>query len=213
MAKADTQFAGEVDLLEMHVGAGDDHFVFDTTFTAGGNRHGAALKVEGGSDVGPRIDEVTAQALYTFTPNGSLNILAGVRNDFRSGNDLSHLTLGVEWQMTSVLAAEHYLWVSEDGNVTGAAQIMASVPVTDTLSLEPRAGLGWAPRAIPAEDVGAGIGELELSARLRRQIGPVLNVYGGVIHERLVGDTRAIAEAQGDRPYVTLAVVGLGLNF
>ena len=212
-AHADVVIAGTVDLLEMHVGAGDDHFFFDGILTAGGDRHGAALKMEGGSDVGAHIDEVTAQALYTFAPNGSTNLLLGARNDFRSGSDLMHATFGAEWQITPVLAGEHYLWLSENGDVTGAGMVVANFPLTGTLTLEPRASLGWAAQAIPAEEVGAGIGELELSARLRHQIGPVLNIYGGVVHERLVGDTRDIAQAQGDDGQVTRAVVGLGLSF
>lgn len=212
-AHADTQFAGTIDLLEMHVGEGDDHFLFDGIFTAGGERHGAALKFEGGSDVGAHVDEVTAQALYTFAPNESTNLLLGVRNDFRSGKDLSHASFGVEWQMIPALASEHYLWLSENGDVTGSTMIVGTLPVTATLTLEPRVSLGWAAQAVPAEEIGAGIGELELSARLRRQIGPALNLYGGIIHERLAGDTLDIAQAQGDDGHVTRAVVGLGLSF
>lgn len=212
-AHAQTQLAGQVDLLEMHVGRGDDHFLFDSTFTLSGDRQGAALKLEGGSDVGAHIDEVTAQALYTFSPNGSTNILFGVRNDFRAGRDLGHAALGVELQITPAIAGEHYLWLSQDGDVTGAAMIVGTLALGEALRLEPRVAIGWSAQSIPAEEVGAGIGELELSARLRHQIGPVLNVYGGIIDERLVGQTRRIARAQGDDGHVTRAVIGLGLNF
>lgn len=212
-AHAQAELAGQVDLLEMHVGKGDDHFLFDSTFTLSGERHGVALKLEGGSDVGAHIDEVTAQMLYRYSPSGNTNILLGARNDFRSGSDLSHATLGVEVQLTSAISGEHYLWLSEDGDITGAAMVVGTLSLGEELWLEPRVAVGWSARAIPAEDVGAGIGELELPARLRRQIGPLFNVYGGIIDERLVGDTRDIARTQGDNGHVTRAVIGLGLNF
>lgn len=212
-AHAETQLAGAVDLFEMHLGEGDDHFLFDGTFSLSGERHGATLKVEGGSDVGAHIDDVTTHALYTFAANDDTSLLLGARHDFRSGADLTHAAFGVEWQVTPALAAEHYLWLSENGDVTGSAEVVASLPLTDALTLEPRVSLGWAARRIPAEEIGAGIGELELSARLRHSIGPVLSLYGGVIHERLVGDTRDIAQARGDEGRITRAVVGLGVNF
>lgn len=213
MAHADTRLAGTIDLLEMHIGEGEDHFLFDGILTVGGDRHGAALKFEGGSDVGAHVDEVTAQALYTFSPNGSTNVRLGVRNDFRSGSDLTHAALGVEWQITPALSGEHYLWLSKNGDVTGSAMIVASLPVTKALSFEPRVSLGWAAQGVRAEELGAGLGEVELSARLRHQIGPVINVYAGMIHERLVGETLDIAQVQGDNGHVTRAVIGVGMSF
>ena len=203
----------EVDLFELHAGKGDEHFVFDSTFTAGGDLHGVALKVEGGSDVGPRIDDVTAQLLYTFAPAEGTSLLAGVRRDFRGGADMNYATLVIVQDFGELLSAEHFLYLSEHGDLTGAAQVVASLPLGPALQIEPRAAMGWAAREIPAEETGSGITDVELSLRLRQAIGPVLNVYIGAIHERLVGGTADIAIANGDRSHVTRAVFGAGFSF
>jgi hypothetical protein len=54
---------------------------------------------------------------------------------------------------------------------------------------------------------------MELTARLRRPLLPGVDVYLGATHERLLGGTRDIAVAAGDRGNVTLLVVGGGISF
>ncbi|MCB2046850.1 MAG: copper resistance protein B [Novosphingobium sp.] len=205
--------SGEVDLFEMHLGKGDDHFVFDATLEAGGERHGITLKTEGGSDVGPRISDVTVQALYTFRPAEGTSLMAGVRHDIRSGADLSYGVVAIVQDIGEIASAEHFLNVSEHGDVTGAATVVVGLPLMPALTLEPRASLGWSAQFVPEEEIGSGVTDVELSVRLRREIGPLFNVYVGAIHERLVGDTRRIALANGDRGHVNRAVIGAGLAF
>ncbi|MCF8710393.1 copper resistance protein B [Rhizorhapis sp. SPR117] len=79
--------------------------------------------------------------------------------------------------------------------------------------LEPRLGLGWSAQAIPGEDLGRGLTDIEASLRLRRSLGKDFNIYAGVVHERLVGFTRTIAVSAGDPSRVTRAIVGLGFSF
>jgi copper resistance protein B len=207
------EISAEVDLLEMHVGSGEDHFVFDGELGVGGERHGVTFKLAGGSDVGPRIDEVTGQALYTFTPRENVSLMAGVRHDFREGSDLTHGVLAVTADIGEIVSAEHFLFLSQDGDVTGEAMALVALPLAASLTLEPRAELAWSAKAVPEEELGSGVTEVALSVRLRRQIGPVVNVYVGVTHERLVGDTKRIAIAQGDRGHVNRAVIGAGFAF
>ena len=132
----------EVDLFELHAGKGEEHFVFDSTLSAGGDEHGVALKIEGGSDVGPRIDDVTTQLLYTFAPAEGTTLLGGVRHDFRGGEDLTYAALAIVQDFGETLSAEHFLYLSEDGDLTGAAQVVASLPLGPTIHLEPRAAMG-----------------------------------------------------------------------
>lgn len=212
-ARAEYQTSGLLEMFEMHEGSGDDHFLFNATFVTGGERHGATLMVEGGSDVGPRVDEVTTQALYTLNPQGNQQLLIGVRHDFRPGGDLTHAALGANVTIGSWLSAEHYLYLSRDGDVTGAAQAIVYLQASDAVTVEPRLQLGWAAHDIAREETGAGLSDLTASVRVRRQIGPVFNLYGGVIHERLLGRTLAIARAGGDRGHTTRLVLGIGASF
>lgn len=91
--------------------------------------------------------------------------------------------------------------------------VVASMPLGWSLQVEPRVAMGWAAQDIPDEETGAGVTDLELSLRLRKAIGPVLNVYIGAIHERLIGGTADIAIANGDRRHVSRAVIGAGMSF
>jgi copper resistance protein B len=205
--------SAEIDLLEMHIGSGDDHFVFDGELQIGGERHAATFKLDGGSDVGPRIDEVTAQALYTFRPRENLSFMTGVRHDFREGGDLTLGVLAVTADLGEIVSAEHFLFVSEHGDVTGEAMVLAGLPLTTGFTLEPRAELAWSAQNVPEEEYGSGVTDVSLSVRLRREIGPAVNVYLGATHERLVGETKRIALANGDKGQVNRLVIGAGLAF
>jgi copper resistance protein B len=207
------EISGEVDLLEMHLGSGDDHFVFDGEIEAGGERHSAVFKLDGGSDVGAHIDEVTAQALYAFKPRESVALMAGLRHDFREGRDLSLGVLAVTAELGEIVSAEHFLFLSEHGDVTGEAMALAALPLTASLTLEPRAELAWSAQRVPDEEFGSGVTDVTLSVRLRKALGPMVNVYLGATHERLVGGTKRIALAQGDPGHVNRAVIGAGLAF
>lgn len=207
------EISGEVDLFELHVGEGNEHFVFDATLEAGGERQGVTLKVEGGSDVGPRIREVTGQALYTLKPRQGTSLMVGVRHDMREGRNLTHAALAFEQALGEILSAEHYLYVSQHGDVIGSASVVAGLPLMPSLTLEPRADLGWSAQRIAEDEIGSGVTDVELSVRLRRELGPLFNVYVGAIHERLVGETKRIAIANGDRGHVSRAVIGAGLAF
>lgn len=205
--------SAEIDLLEMHVGSGDDHFVFDGELAAGGERHGGIFIIDGGSDVGPRVDEVTAQALYAFTPREGLSLMTGVRHDFREGRDLTLGVLAIAGDLGEIVSAEHFLFVSEDGDVTGEVMALAALPLNGRLTLEPRGEFSWSAQRNPAEEYGSGVTDVTLSVRLRQAISPMVNVYVGGIHERLVGGTRRIALANGDAGHVTRAVIGAGFAF
>ncbi len=212
-ARAETRFGVEVDRLELHVGEGPEHFLFDSTFTLGTDTQGLVVKVEGGSDVGAHIDEVGAQALYARSVTDTVRVMVGAGNQFRSGEDLSFASLAVEAEPFPGLEAEHYFFLSEHGDLTGAAQLVYGVDLPAGITLEPRAALGWSAQDVPAEELASGISEFELSLRVRKQLLPALNGYIGVVREELAGGTRDIARANGDETGITRAIVGIGLEF
>lgn len=154
-----------------------------------------------------------AQALCAFTPRESVALMAGVRHDFRSGSDLTFGVLGVTADLTEIVSAEHFLFVSEHGDVTGDVMVLAALPLTGKLTLEPRAELAWSAQRVPHEEFGSGVTDVTLSVRLRKALGPSINVYVGATHERLVGETKRIALAKGDPGHVNRAVIGAGLAF
>ncbi len=212
-AQAQSQVTGQVDLFEARVGRGDDEIVFDTTTNFGDARQRAVFKLEGGAVADVDLDEVGGQLLYSNSVTSATNLLVGVRHEFRAGSDLSHMSFGVEHTFASWLSAEHYAWVSQRGDVTGAAQVVATANLSSRLYLEPRAALAWSAQDIAREDTAAGVTQIEVAARLRRQLGRAATLYLGAIHQRLVGGTRRIARAGGDSGRQTRLVFGFGFNF
>jgi copper resistance protein B len=128
-------------------------------------------------------------------------------------SDLTHGVAGLVVEVLPGLEAEHYLFISQDGDLTGGGQILLGVDIAPRLVIEPRVALSWSAQEIPGEGLGNGLTDVEASLRLRRSIGQHFNLYTGVVHERLLGSTRSIAVAAGDPARVTRAVVGLGFTF
>ena len=71
----------------------------------------------------------------------------------------------------------------------------------------------WSAQDVALEGFAAGLTELSASVRLRRDFAAGLNAYVGVIHDRLLSDTRELARAAGDSLQATRAVVGVGMQF
>ena len=212
-AHADVAVAGEVDLLEVHLGNGADHLVLDSTLTASAGPNRFVVKITGGSDTRTAFDEGQILTLYSRDLSESVAILGGVRHDLRTGRGLTHGSLGIEAELTPWLEGEHYVFVSENGNLTGSGQLLGRWKIAPALTIEPRMGFGWSGQRIPDEAQASGLTDLELSVRLRHPLGENLDVYVGAIHERLLGGTRRIAAASGDPANVTRAVIGAGLSF
>ena len=202
-----------MDLLEVHVGRGDDHLVLDSTLTLGDGADQFLVKAAGGSETRTAFDDFEVQALYSRSLSDKAALHLGVRHDVRAGSDLTHGVAGMVVDVLPGLEAEHYLFVSQDGNLTGAGQLLLGVDLAPRLVLEPRLAVGWSAQEIPGEDLGNGLTDVEASLRLRHSLGEHFNVYTGVVHERLLGSTRSIAVAAGDPSRVTRAVLGFGFSF
>lgn len=206
-------FKGEIELLEVHLGKGEDHLVLDSTFTLGAGSNQFVVKAEGGSDTRTAFDDFEIQALFSRKLADSIAISGGVRHDFRKGSGLTHGSLAIQAELTPWLDGEHFAYLSEHGNLTGSGQLSASWKISPRLTLQPRVSLGWAGQDIPEEELARGFTDFESSVRLREAVGENLSVYVGVIHERLLGRTRNIAAASGESAKLTRAVIGAGLSF
>lgn len=203
---------GGVDLFELHPG-GPTHLVMESTWVVGEGVPRAALKLDAGSDTRPAFDDATVQLLWLPEVAPGVSLALGARHDLRPGSNLTHAVAGIEAQVLPWLSGEHYAFLSQHGDVTGSAKLQADLPLTGALTLQPRAELGWAAHAIPAELLGAGITDVTLSVRLRHRIGAGFDVYVGGIHEAVVGASGTIARANGNPTKVTRGVIGAGFAF
>lgn len=212
-AAAQTAVELELDLLEIHLGRGNNHLLLDSTLTLGDGADQLLLKVAGGSETRTAFDDFELQAFYSRSLSDKVALHFGIRHDMRAGSDLTHGVAGLVAEVLPGLEAEHYLFVSQHGDVTGAGQFMLGMDLSPRLVLEPRIAIGWSAQEIPDEDLGNGLTDVEASLRLRHSVGEHFDIYTGVVHERLLGSTRSTAVAAGDPSRVTRAVVGLGFSF
>lgn len=151
IAAAQTAVELEVDLLEVHVGRGDDHLVLDSTLTLGEGADQLLVKAAGGSDTRTAFDDFEVQALYSRSFSDKAALHLGVRHDMRAGSDLTHGVAGMVVGVLPGLEAEHYLFVSQDGDLTGAGQLLLGIDLTLRLVIEPRLAVGWWRRRFPAK--------------------------------------------------------------
>lgn len=211
-AAAQVPLEVEVDLLEVHLDEDDDRLLLDSTVTIGEGVNQAVAKFAGGSETRTSFDDLEVQALYSRSVSDAVALHFGVRHDIRAGDDLTHGVAGFVVEPLPGFEVEHYFFISQEGDLTGGAQLLLGVDLAPNLALEPRLAFSWSAQDIPAEDLGDGLTDIEASVRLRFSLGGSFNIYTGVLHERLFGSTRDIAIAAGDPATVTRAILGLGFT-
>ena len=204
--------SGGFDLIELRTGDEGDAFIWDGSFSYGNSTDQAMLVVQGGGALGGQIDEAQARLFYGRTIGANTVLLAGVRKDFKPHPRDMHAVIGVQGQIGSRLSWESYAFLSDAGHLTGEGQIIYALPITQRLYLEPRVAVGWSAQGIAMEAVRPGFTEGEATVRLRYRLTDKVNAYAGVMHESLLGGTRALARSQGEAVKSTVAVVGFGFS-
>lgn len=205
--------SGEIDLLELHTDFDESNLLMDAATELRYDSRGLQLRIVGTGDIGPRVNEVEAEALFLQQVGPSTVLFLGVRHDFRPGGDLTHASFGGTHDLADWLSGETFAYLSEHGDLTGFGELVAAIPMAEGLELEPRAGVLWSAQDVPREGVGAGLTELSVSVRLRQELTENLNAYVGVIHDRLLGNTRELARTAGDSLQATRALIGVGIGF
>jgi copper resistance protein B len=202
--------SGGFDLIELRAGQGDELVIWDAAFSLGNATDQVMLMTSGGGALGNQIDEIDAKLLYGRTV-GATTLLVGGRHDIKPHSD-THATIGAQGTLGTRLNWEAFLFLSDRGNVTGEMQILHQMPIKQGLYLEPRLKVGWSAQGDADTATRAGPTEAEASLRLRYSLTEHVNAYAGVIHQRLLGDTRRLGREQGDALQSTMAVIGVGFS-
>lgn len=203
--------SGGFDLIELRAGKGDEIGLFDGSFSYGNSRHQIMLATEGGGALDSQIDEVQGRLFYGYSI-GNTVLMVGARKDFKPHPSDFHAAIGVQGMIGTRLNWESYAFLSDKGRLTGEAQIVYQLPITDRFYLEPRLGAGWSAQDVAAEAITAGLTEGEGTLRLRYRLTGRINIYTAVAHERLLGGTRRRAREQGETRQSTMAVIGFGFS-
>lgn len=211
VATAPWTLSGGVDLLELRADKGDDLLFWDATFSLGNSTDQLMLMTTGGGALDNQIDEVEARLFYGRAV-GETTLLVGVRQDIKEHARNTHAAIGVQGTAGTRLEWETYAFLSDDGYLTGEAQIIYQLPITDRLYLEPRVAVGWSAQGVTADATRSGLTEGEGTLRLRYRLTDKVNIYTAVVHERLLGGTRRLGRQQGEALQSTMAVIGVGFD-
>ena len=197
-----------VDQLETRVRKGRDGYYVNAEGWYGGDIDKLWLKSEIEGDYGRSADQLEFQALWSHAIDPWFNLQTGVRFDAEP-RTRGRLVLGIEGLAPYWWEVNAAAFVSEKGDVTARAEAEHDLRVTQKLILQPRAELEFALQDIPKEQVGSGLSNIEVGARLRYQFVPNFAPYVGLVYERAVGRSAQFLRAGGEDPGGLRFTVGL----
>lgn len=127
----------------------------------------------------------------------------GVRQDFGSGPDRTHLVAGIQGLAPYWFEVGATAFVSNKGDVSTRFEGEYDLRLTQALIFQPRVEFDLALQDSPEIRVGSGLSTAEIGARLRYEFFPssgpaVIAPYVGIQYERAFGQTARYYRAAGD---------------
>ncbi|MCM8731603.1 copper resistance protein B [Hephaestia sp. GCM10023244] len=178
-----------IDQLEAVIGNGKHGYAWNAQGWYGGDIDRLWIKTEGESRFGERLKGAEAQTLWSHALDPWWNLQAGVRHDFRAGQDRSYAVVGIQGLAPYWFDMDGALFLSDKGDITARVAAEYDLRLTQKLILQPTVELNFAAQDVPDLGVGAGLSTAELGLRLRYQIIPEFAPYVGTAYERAFGDT------------------------
>lgn len=198
-----------IDQLETGFHKGRQSYAWDAQGWVGGDIDRLWLKSEGEGFHGERPEQVEVQALFSRAIDPWFNVQAGVRQDFASGPDRTHLVLGIQGLARYWFETDAALFLSAQGELTGRLQAEYDQRLTQRLILQPHIEFNLAAQDVPELGIGAGLRSTELGLRLRYQFVPEFAPYIGVRYEHAFGRTADFARARGEEAAGVAFLIGV----
>lgn len=191
-----------VDRLEHRATKGGDGYAWEGEAWFGGDYDKLWLKTEGEGEFGQSLDHAEAQALYSRAIGPWFNLQAGVRQDFGTDPDRTHLALGIQGLAPYWFEIDAAAFLSTKGDLTARIEAEYDQRLTSRLILQPRLELNLSAQDVPELRVGAGLSTVEAGLRLRYEFVPEFAPYLGVSWERPVGRTRNLTDEPGGWSFI-----------
>ena len=192
-----------LDQFEARIGRSADSYAWDAEAWYGGDLNKLWLTTEREGEFRGAVESVEVQALWSRPIDPWFDVQLGVRQDFQSGPNRTHLVAGVQGLAPYWFEIEAMAFVSNKGEVSARFEGEYDLRLTRALILQPMAELNLTLQDSPEIRVGSGLSSAELGARLRYEIFPksgpaVIAPYIGVHYERAFGDTARYTRASGE---------------
>lgn len=137
------------------------------------------------------------------------DLVAGVRRDWEPGPAESWAAFGVVGLAPYRFEVEATAYLGEGGRTAARIEARHEVSITQRLVLEPRVELEAYGRSDAERGIGSGLSSGEIGLRLRFEPRRETAPYIGIVREKKLGDTEALARAEGRTTSETRVVVGI----
>lgn len=194
---------------------GDDVALWDVIGWVGDDYNKLYLKSEGDYNTSKGKHESTrAELLYSRNVSTFWDVQAGLRHDFISNADdrnfaaFSLYGLAPYW-----FEVDASTYLSDEGDVSARIEAEYDLLLTQRLILQPRFETNLALQDVREYNIGSGINDIELGARLRYEVTRKFAPYIGVEWTQNIGETKNMLEAAGEDTSKTAIVAGVKFWF
>lgn len=202
------------DLLEYRALPGSNVVRWDTLGWRGGDVHRFWFKSDGRAPT-RTLDgaEIDAQALYGRLIAPYYDLQLGVRYELRrrDGDTASrvHVAIGLQGLLPYQYEFEPVLFISQDGDVAARVTASRDLGLTQRWFLQARVEANAAVQAVERFGVGAGLNDVGIGVRIRRELRREFAPYAGVSWGRSFGETARFAQRDGEATSRFSVVAGL----
>ena len=162
-----------------------------------------------GERINGHTESADLQLLYGHSIGPWWDVLAGVKQDFKPGAQLTWGALGIQGVALYGLETRATAYVASKGQTALTLEGEYDMLITNKLILQPAAEVNFYGKNDRSRGMGSGLGETELGLRLRYEIVPEFAPYIGVTWNRLHGKTADYAYVEDEKRTETRFVAGV----
>lgn len=199
--------------LEYRASNRKDTYNWDAEGWIGEDYNKLWLKTEGERIVDGKVEKAEIQALYSRLVSDFFDVQAGVRYDYKPWPNRTFGVLGLQGLAPYFFEVDAASFVSDQGEVSARLKASYDLLFTQRLILQPKIETNLALQSVKERQVGSGINNVEVGARLRYEIFREFAPYIGVNYERQLGQTASYVRDDGEKPDNLSFMVGLRLWF
>lgn len=158
-------------------------------------------------------ESASLEMLYGRSVSTWWDVVAGVRHDFKPGDDQSFAVIGVQGLAPQKFEVQATAYFGERGQTAARFEAEYELLVTNRLILQPLLEVDLYGKSDPTRGIGSGLSTAEAGLRLRYEFTRRFAPYIGVVYERAFGNTADLRREAFERTDDTQVVVGLRIWF
>jgi len=143
------------------------------------------------------VHDADVEVLWDRVISTWWNVQAGGRQDFGSGQSRTWAAIGIQGLAPQWFQTEASVFASDEGRTAARLKAQYELLLTQRLVLQPFAEANFYGHSDPAHEIGSGLSDLEISARLRYEVSRQFAPYVGVVWLRRFGGTADLVRAAG----------------